>query len=136
MKVVRKAKPEFYSLSASFLADRRQYAARLLADGKHPAAVAREVGVHRNVAAQWKRRLDAGESLGATPKTGRPGRVSKAQIAELIEGGAKKPKALSEAGLERYGVRYSVDYCGVLLRGWRQATPAPQSAPAPAERGE
>ncbi len=118
MKSVRKAKPEFYSLSAAFLADRRQYGASLLAAGKHPAEVAREVGVHRNVAAQWKRRLDAGESLGATPKTGRPGRVSKAQIAELIEGGATKPKLLV-AALERYGVRYSVDYCGVLLRGWR-----------------
>jgi transposase len=118
-------------------------AAVLLEKGIHEAEVARRVGVHRQSVNRWKQAL---EKLGRTglKKAGRAGRKPLVSAAKLrtIEADLKQgPQALGyETGLwttqrvaelieERFGVRYTAEHVGSLLRrlGWSFQRPIGQA---------
>ena len=118
-------------------------AAVLLEKGIHEAEVARRVGVHRQSVNRWKQAL---EKLGRTglKKAGRAGRKPLVSAAKLrtIEADLKRgPQALGyETGLcttqrvaelieERFGVRYTAEHVGSLLRrlGWSYQRPKGQA---------
>lgn len=105
--------------SSADLAQRREQARVLFSKGLTPSQVARELGVHRNNAAKWKRILDAGGTLDPTPKTGRRQRLQRVLITRLIECGARTPTSLAESIQMLYGLHYSVSYCGLLIRRHR-----------------
>lgn len=118
----------------SALEKRRMRAAALLEKGIHEAEVARRVGVHRQSVSRWKQALEESGRAGLK-KAGRAGRkplVSEADM-RTIEADLKRgPEALGyETGLwttqrvaelieERFGVRYTPEHVGWLLRqlGW------------------
>jgi len=127
----------------SALERRRLRAAVLLEKGIHEAEVARRVGVHRQSVNRWKQAL---EKLGRTglKKAGRAGRKPLVSAAKLrtIEADLKRgPQALGyETGLcttqrvaelieERFGVRYTAEHVGSLLRrlGWSYQRPKGQA---------
>ena len=127
----------------SALERRRLRAAVLLEKGIHEAEVARRVGVHRQSVNRWKRAL---EKLGRTglKKAGRAGRKPLVSAAKLrtIEADLKRGlQALEyETGLwttqrvaelieERFGVRYTAEHVGSLLRrlGWSYQRPKGQA---------
>ena len=118
-------------------------AAVLLEKGIHEAEVARRVGVHRQSVNRWKRAL---EKLGRTglKKAGRAGRKPLVSAVKLrtIEADLKRGlQALEyETGLwttqrvaelieERFGVRYTAEHVGSLLRrlGWSYQRPKGQA---------
>ncbi len=115
----------------------------LLEKGIHEAEVARRVGVHRQSVNRWKRAL---EKLGRTglKKAGRAGRKPLVSAVKLrtIEADLKRGlQALGyETGLwttqrvaelieERFGVRYTAEHVGSLLRrlGWSYQRPIGQA---------
>ena len=127
----------------SALERRRLRAAVLLEKGIHEAEVARRVGVHRQSVNRWKRAL---EKLGRTglKKAGRAGRKPLVSAVKLrtIEADLKRGlQALEyETGLwttqrvaelieERFGVRYTAEHVGSLLRrlGWSYQRPKGQA---------
>jgi len=127
----------------SALERRRLRAAVLLEKGIHEAEVARRVGVHRQSVNRWKQAL---EKLGRTglKKAGRAGRkplVSAAKLRTIEADLERGPQALGyETGLwttqrvaelieERFGVRYTAEHVGSLLRrlGWSCQRPIGQA---------
>ena len=127
----------------SALERRRLRAAVLLEKGIHEAEVARRVGVHRQSVNRWKQAL---EKLGRTglKKAGRAGRkplVSAAKLRTIEADLERGPQALGyETGLwttqrvaelieERFGVRYTAEHVGSLLRrlGWSYQRPKGQA---------
>ena len=127
----------------SALERRRLRAAVLLEKGIHEAEVARRVGVHRQSVNRWKQAL---EKLGRTglKKAGRAGRKPLVSAVKLrtIEADLKRGlQALEyETGLwttqrvaelieERFGVRYTAEHVGSLLRrlGWSYQRPKGQA---------
>src|SRR5271166_4412222 len=113
---------------------RRLEAARLLRQGLGQSEVARAVGVHRQSVSRWAREL--GESglrgLRKAARTGRPAKLSPAQLRELERALKRGPEAcgyvsgLWTAGRvrglieDRTGVRYHEDHVWRILRklGW------------------
>ena len=127
----------------SALERRRLRTAVLLEKGIHEAEVARRVGVHRQSVNRWKRAL---EKLGRTglKKAGRAGRkplVSAVKLrtieADLKQGlqaleyetGLWTTQRVAELIEERFGVRYTAEHVGSLLRrlGWSYQRPIGQA---------
>lgn len=119
---------------------RRLQAARLLQRGVSEAEVARHVGVHRQSVNRWAKRLASGgrQALKRAPRTGRPPRLSAADLRRMARGLRRGPEALGyRTGLwtawrvadliERTcGVRYSTVHGWRILRavGWTPQRPA------------
>lgn len=116
------------------LEKRRLLAATLLEKGIHEAEVARRVGVHRQSVNRWRRALEESDR-SALRKSGRAGRkplVSETDLRSIEVDLKRGPEALGyETGLwttqrvaelieERFGVRYTPEHVGWLLRrlGW------------------
>lgn len=116
------------------LEKRRLRAAALLEKGIHEAEVARRVGVHRQSVNRWRRALEESDG-SALRKAGRAGRkplVSETELRSIEVDLKRGPEALGyETGLwttqrvaelieERFGVRYTPEHVGWLLRrlGW------------------
>src|SRR5262245_6180227 len=116
------------------LEKRRLRAAALLEDGIHEAEVARRVGAHRQSVNRWKRALEE-SGRAALKKAGRAGRkplLSEAKLRSIERDLKRGPEALGyETGLwttqrvaerieDRFGVRYTPEHVGWLLRrlGW------------------
>ena len=109
---------------------RRLEAARLLRQGLSQSQVARAVGVHRQSVSRWAREL--GESgvrgLRKARRTGRPAKLSPAQLRDLERALKRGPEAFGFAsGLwtasrvrdlieYRTGVRYHEDHVWRILR--------------------
>src|SRR6202035_1835125 len=112
------------------LEQRRMEAARLLRQGLSQSEVARELGVHRQSVSRWAREL--GESgvrgLRKAERTGRPAKLSPAQLRDLERALKRGPEAFGFAsGLwtasrvrdlieYRTGVRYHEDHVWRILR--------------------
>jgi transposase len=119
---------------------RRMEAARLLRQGRGQSEVARAVGVHRQSVSRWAREL--GESgmrgLRKAARTGRPAKLSPAQLRDLDRALRRGPEAFGYAsGLwtaarvrdlieERTGVRYHPDHVWRILHklGWTCQRPS------------
>jgi transposase len=119
---------------------RRMEAARLLREGLSQSEVAREVGVHRQSVSRWA--LELGHSglrgLRKAERTGRPPRLSSAQLRELECALKLGPEASGfSSGLwtssrvrdlieQRTGVRYHEDHVWRILRklNWSCQPPA------------
>jgi transposase len=116
------------------LEQRRREAAELLRQGMHPAAVARQVGVHRQSVGRWAQQLKQG-GLRALKRAGRGGREARLGPEDLrrIERELKRgPEALGyESGLwtsarvahlieSTCGVHYHPGHAWRILRqlGW------------------
>ena len=116
------------------LEQRRMEAARLLRLGLSQSEVARKVGVHRQSVSRWARELEQSgvRGLRKAEHTGRPPKLSPAQLRELERALKRGPEALGYAnGLwtagrvrdliaDRTGVRYHEDHVWRILRqlGW------------------
>ena len=113
---------------------RRMEAARLLRQGLSQSEVARAVGVHRQSVSRWARELDESgvRGLRKAGRTGRPAKLSPAQLRDLDRALRRGPEAFGYAsGLwtaarvrdlieDRTGVRYHEDHVWRILRklGW------------------
>ena len=113
---------------------RRLAAARLLRQGLSQSEVARRVGVHRQSVSRWARELERSgvRGLRRAKCTGRPSRLSAAQLRELEQALKRGPEAFGfTTGLwtarrvrdlieYRTGVRYHEDHVWRLLHqlGW------------------
>ena len=113
---------------------RRLEAARLLRQGLGQSEVARAVGVHRQSVSRWAREL--GEfglrGLRKAGRTGRPAKLSPAQLRDLERALKRGPEACGYSGglwtagrvrnliADRTGVRYHEDHVWRILRklGW------------------
>ena len=109
---------------------RRLEAARLLRQGLGQSEVARAVGVHRQSVSRWAREL--GEfglrGLRKAGRTGRPAKLSPAQLRDLEQALKRGPEACGySSGLwtaarvrnliaDRTGVRYHEDHVWRILR--------------------
>jgi transposase len=119
---------------------RRMEAARLLRQGLSQSEVARAVGVHRQSVSRWARELDESgvRGLRKAGRTGRPAKLSPAQLRDLDRALRRGPEAFGYAsGLwtaarvrdlieERTGVRYHEDHVWRILRklGWTCQRPS------------
>ena len=119
---------------------RRLAAARLLAQGLSEAEVARRVGVHRQSVNRWAQQLAEGgrPALKRAPRTGRPPRLSAADLTRIGRALKRGPEALGYGTslwtawrvadlIEREcGVRYSTVHAWRVLRalGWTPQRPA------------
>jgi transposase len=122
------------------LEERRMEAARLLRQGLSQSEVAREVGVHRQSVSRWARELGQSgvRGLRKAEHTGRPPKLSPAQLRELERALKRGPEACGYAsGLwtasrvrdliaRRTGVRYHEDHVWRILRklGWSCQRPS------------
>ena len=112
---------------------RRMEAARLLKQGLSQSQVARAVGVHRQSVSRWARELEQ-SGVGGLRKakhTGRPPKLSPAQLRELERALKRGPEAFGFAsGLwtarrvrdlieDQTGVHYHEDHVWRILR-WRK----------------
>ena len=109
-------------------------AARLLRLGLSQSDVARKMGVHRQSVSRWARELEQSgvRGLRQAERTGRPPKLSPAQLCDLERALKRGPEALGYAtGLwtaarvrdlivDRTGVRYHEDHVWRILRklGW------------------
>ena len=125
------------------LEERRMEAARLLRAGLSQSEVARAVGVHRQSVSRWARELEQSgvRGLRKAKRTGRPPKLSPAQLRELESALKRGPEALGFAtGLwtaarvrdlieYRTGVRYHEDHVWRILRrlNWKTPRCAPRS---------
>ena len=116
------------------LEERRMAAARLLRQGLSQSQVARAVGVHRQSVSRWAQELGQSgvRGLRKAKRTGRPPRLSPAQLRALERALQRGPEAFGYAsGLwtaarvralieERSGLRYHEDHVWRILRklGW------------------
>jgi transposase len=112
------------------LEERRMEAARLLRAGLSQSEVARAVGVHRQSVSRWARELEQSgvRGLRKAKRTGRPPKLSPAQLRELESALKRGPEAFGFAtGLwtatrvrdlieYRTGVRYHEDHVWRILR--------------------
>jgi transposase len=115
-------------------------AARLLRAGLSQAEVARKVGVHRQSVSRWARELEAAgvRGLRKAERTGRPPRLSAAQLRDLERALQRGPEAFGfRSGLwtasrvrdlieYRTGVRYHEAHVWRILRklNWSCQRPA------------
>lgn len=122
------------------LEERRMEAARLLRAGLSQSEVARRVGVHRQSVSRWARELEQSgvRGLRKARRTGRPPRLSVAQLRDLERALMRGPEAFGFAGglwtasrvrdlIEyRTGVRYHEAHVWRILRGlnWSCQRPA------------
>jgi len=113
---------------------RRLRATRLLQQGSTEAAVAREVGVHRQSVSRWAQQLVAGgrKALQKASRAGRKPRLSESDCNRIVAGLKQGPEALGyETGLwtswrvadlieRECGVRYTNVHVWRILRklGW------------------
>ena len=111
--------------------ERRLAIQRFLLDtSRTPASLAEEFGVKPGTIRTWRLRLQARGSLEATLTTGRPTRLTDAQVAGLLEtlqrgpdlqrfpdGRWTTPRVREVIGLQ-YGVWYDHDWAGKLLHRW------------------
>ena len=109
---------------------RRMEGARLLRQGRSQSEVARELGVHRQSVSRWARELEQSgvRGLRQARRTGRPPKLSSAQLRDLERALKRGPEAFGFAsGLwtaarvrdlieYRTGVRYHEDHVWRLLR--------------------
>ena|SRR5487761_12581 len=109
---------------------RRMEAARLLRQGLGQSQVARAVGVHRQSVSRWARELEQSgvRGLRQARRTGRPPKLSPAQLRDLERALKRGPEALGfETGLwtasrvrdlveYRTGVRYHEAHVWRILR--------------------
>lgn len=109
---------------------RRMEAARLLRQGLSQSEVARAVGVHRQSVSRWARELEQSgvRGLRKAGRTGRPAKLSPAQLRDLERALKRGPEAFGYAsGLwtaarvrdlieYRTGVRYHEDHVWRILR--------------------
>ncbi len=109
---------------------RRMEAARLLRQGLSQCQVARAVGVHRQSVSRWARELEQSgvRGLRQAKRTGRPAKLSPAQLRDLERALQRGPEAFGFAsGLwtasrvrdlidSRTGVRYHEDHVWRILR--------------------
>ena len=102
----------------------------LLDTSRTPASLAEEFGVKPGTIRTWRLRLQARGSLEATRTTGRPTRLTDAQVAELLETLQRGPdlerfpdgrwtthRVREVIGLQ-FGVWYDHDWVGKLLHRW------------------
>ena len=122
------------------LEERRMEAARLLRAGLSQSEVARRVGVHRQSVSRWARELEQSgvRGLRRARRTGRPPKLSAAQLRELEGALVRGPEAFGFAtGLwtasrvrdlieYRTGVRYHEAHVWRILRklNWTCQRPA------------
>ena len=122
------------------LEERRMEAARLLRQGLSQSQVARAVGVHRQSVSRWARELEESgvRGLRKAERTGRPAKLTPAQLRDLERALKRGPEALGFAsGLwtasrvrdlieYRTGVRYHEDHVWRILRklGWTCQRPS------------
>jgi transposase len=115
-------------------------AARLLTRGLSEAEVARRVGVHRQSVNRWATQVaaDGRAGLKRAPRTGRPSRLSRADLTRIKRGLERGPEALGYRTnlwtawrvadlIEREcGVTYSTVHAWRVLRalGWTPQRPA------------
>jgi transposase len=118
---------------------RRMAAARLLRQGVSEADVARQVGVHRQSVNRWAKQVATGGrgALKRAPRTGRPPRLSPADVRRVERGLTRGPEALGyRTGLwtawrvgdliaRECGVEYSTVHAWRILRdlGWTPQRP-------------
>ena len=118
---------------------RRMQAARLLEEGFSEAEVARQVGVHRQSVNRWAKQLSSGgrSALKRAARTGRPPRLSAADLRRIEQGLKRGPEALGYGTslwtawrvadlIEREcGVKYSTVHAWRVLRslGWTPQRP-------------
>jgi transposase len=105
-------------------------AARLLRAGLSQSQVARAVGVHRQAVSRWARELEQSgvRGLRQAKRTGRPAKLSPAQLRDLERALKRGPEGLGfQTGLwtasrvrdlieYRTGVRYHEDHVWRILR--------------------
>ena len=132
------------------LEERRMEAARLLKQGFRQSEVARRVGVHRQSVSRWARELEQSgvRGLRKAGRTGRPAKLSPAQLRELERALKRGPEAFGYAtGLwtagrvrdlieSRTGVRYHEDHVWRILRklGWSCQRPSGRALERDEER--
>src|SRR5215510_7415687 len=132
--------PAGVRLDREKLERRRLTAARLLQRGVSEAEVARQVGVHRQSVNRWAKQLEAGgrRALKRAPHTGRPPKLTRADLRRIEAGLQRGPEALGYGTslwtawrvadlIEREcGVAYSTVHAWRLLRalGWTPQRPA------------
>jgi len=96
------------------LEERRMEAARLLSQGLSQSEIARELGVHRQSVSRWARELEQWgvRGLRKAKRTGRPPKLSAAQLRDLERGLMRGPEAFGFAtGLWRASrVRELIEY--------------------------
>lgn len=101
---------------ATALETRRVLAVAAYKAGMRRAEIARKYGVSRTSVGRWTRRFD----LTARKATGRPRRVSMAQLRSLYE---ERPvwnvTVFRDAICNNFGVEYDVDHCSRLLKQLR-----------------
>ena len=130
---------------------RRMEAARLLRQGLSQSEVARAVGVHRQSVSRWARELEESgmRGLRKAERTGRPAKLSPAQLRDLERALKRGPEAFGFAsGLwtarrvrdlieYRTGVRYHEDHVWRILRklNWTCQRPSGQGAGTRRGRG-
>ena len=109
---------------------RRLHAIALIKKGRKKAEVARELGVTRGAVSQWWKAYQEGgkKELLAKPRSGRPPKLSTQQLAEIPELLLQGAEAhgfendvwttgrVAKVIKRRFGVRYSADHVGRLLR--------------------
>jgi len=111
------------------LEERRMEAARLLRQGLSQSQVARELGVHRQSVSRWARELEQSgvRGLRKAERTGRPAKLTPAQLRDLERALERGPEAFGFSGLltagrvrdlieYRTGVRYHEDHVWRILR--------------------
>jgi transposase len=118
---------------------RRRRAVALLAEGRTPTAVAKEVKASHSSVLRWRDAMAAEgkEGLAAKPASGRPPRLSAKQqvrLLKILERGPRKSgfdtelwtcSRVAKVIEERFGVTYHTDYVGTLLHklGWSPQKP-------------
>ena len=119
---------------------RRVRAIELLDSGLQPVEVARTVGANRRSVRRWQAayRREGEESLRAKPASGRPPKLTQAELAALrdmlLEGAREQgyPTDLwtcprvADLIRKRFGVSYHVDHIGRLLRSLGFSPQKPQ----------
>jgi transposase len=118
---------------------RRRRAVALLAEGRTPAAVAKEVKASHSSVLRWRDAVaaDGEKGLAAKPASGRPPWLSAKQQTQLLKILGRGPRksgfdtdlwTCARVGMvieERFGVTYHTDYVGTLLHklGWSPQKP-------------
>jgi transposase len=107
------------NLSRSEMERRRFDACRDIRAGMRQCDVVRKYGVSRTSVSKWAHWLRSGRDLNRQKATGRPPRVRRDLIWEILDAHPMPSRMLRAEIEERYGVRYSQRQCERLIDRYR-----------------
>lgn len=117
MKVRRRSKPTRNTVPRAVAAALRRQAVPLFAAGLTAGAIARRLGVTRTSTLRWRDALRAGKSLEPTKSTGRPRKVNRELVRDMITAyDIRSAKQLRLAITVETGVIYNLDHAQRLFR--------------------